>query len=272
MKIWYQSFARSNRFTRYASFLKETASAALPQGVEMDVYSVPRDALHADHQFRYYELVDSRDVVSNAVRAQEEGYSAYLIGNILDPALHFAREVVDIPVLGLCDTAITTACLMGRKYGFVTINEQQAHRIELNVRDHGTQSRFTGWRSLGIDDYPSIDDNYESDTMKQFIARFAEKAEELSRAGAEVVIPGGGVVMGLLARAGFHHTGSVPVVDGIRALAGMGALVGATYERQRHFTSKRLAYAGPPPEAMAHIRSTFAADLLEGPIGVRDEG
>lgn len=268
MKLWYQSFARVDRFTRYASALEEIASGGVDDSVDIDVFSIPRKAGHADHQFRYYEMVDARDVVSNALRAEEQGYDAYLIGNILDPALHYAREVVDMPVLGLCDTAITAACLMGRTYAFVAINEQQGHRLELNVRDHGSAIRFKGWVSLGIDNYPSIDDNYDSEGMQTFVRRFSEHVETLAERGTEVVIPGGGVVMGLLARAGLNRVGPVPVVEGIRALASFGAMAGATYRRQGHFTSKRLAYAGPPPEAMEHIRKTKGADLIEGPIGM----
>lgn len=267
MRLWYQSFARNDLFTRYAMFLRELAAGGLPQDAEIEVFCIPRQAGHADHQFRYWELVDSRDVVSNALRAQEQGYHAYLIGNILDPALHHAREVVDIPVLGLCDTAITAACLMGRTYGFVTINEQQAYRIEQNIRDHGSRDRFRGSVSLGIDDYPSIDDNYAGDAMQSFVQRFSRHVEELARTGVEVVIPGGGVVMGLLARAGLTRVGPVPVVDGIRTLASYGAASARMWELHGHFTSKRLAYAGPGEAAMAEIRSTKGGHLLEAPLG-----
>lgn len=270
MRLWYQSFARSDRFTRYATFLRDLAGAGLPGDVEIDVFCVPREAGHADHQFRYWELVDSRDVVSNALRAQEEGYAAYLIGNILDPALHHAREIVDIPVLGLCDTAITAACTMGRTYGFVTINEQQAYRIEQNIRDHGTRDRFRGLVSLGIDDYPSIDESYAGEAMQQFVRRFSSHAEELARKGVEVVIPGGGVVMGLLARTGLTRVGSVPVVDGIRTLAAYGAASARLWKLHGHYTSKRLAYAGPGEAALAEIRETRAGHLLEAPLGRPD--
>lgn len=268
MKVWYQSFTRKDRFRHYIATLEKVVQQAAPPGVSVDLFAVPRDAGHADHQFRYFELVDSRDVISNAVRAQEEGYSAYLIGNILDPALQYAREVTDIPVLGLCDTSIMAACQMGRTYGFVTINEQQSYRLELNAHDSGTGSRFRGIETLGINDYPSIDENYDSAGMKTFVRAFSERVEALSRRGVEVVIPGGGVVMALLAKAGLSRVGSVPVVNGLHALVAFGSVCGAMYDLNGHFTSKRLAYAGPPAEAMRDIRATHAGHLLETPLGM----
>lgn len=268
MKIWYQSFTRKDRFKRYGAALDEIVHRATPAGVTVDMHCVPRNAGHNDHQYRYFELVDSRDVVSNAVRAQEQGYSAYLIGNILDPALHYAREVTDIPVLGLCDTSIMAACQMGRTFGFVTINEQQSHRLELNVRDIGMCSRFTGTETLGIDDYPGIDNNYEGPGMAAFVRSFNDRVEALSRRGAEVVIPGGGVVMALLAQAGLTKVGPVPVVNGLQVLTAFGCVCAAAFEQNGHFTSKRLAYAGPPEAALREIRSTSAGHLLEAPLGM----
>lgn len=268
MKIWYQSFTRQDRFKRYGAALDEIVHGAVPPGVILDVHCVPRDAGYNDHQYRFYEFVDTRDVVSNAVRAQEQGFSAYLIGNILDPGLHYARELVDIPVLGLCDTAIAVACQMGRTFGFVTINEQQSYRLHINVRDTGMTGRFSGSETLGIDNYPAIDDSYEGDAMTAFVREFSGQVEELSRRGAEVVIPGGGVVMALVAKAGLTRVGSVPVVNGLHALASYGCVAASLYEQNGHFTSKRLAYAGPPAEALREIRRTAAADLLQAPLGV----
>jgi hypothetical protein len=48
--------------------------------------------------------------------------------------------------------------------------------------------------------------------------------------------------MALLSRAGITKVADVPIVNGIHAL---GAALGAMYEAQGHFTSKRLHSASP---------------------------
>ena len=72
-----------------------------------------------------------------------EGYDAFLIGNIADPGLHEAREIANIPVLGLCESALHVACMMGANFSLVTINEKFTPRIVENVVRYGLRS---GWR------------------------------------------------------------------------------------------------------------------------------
>ena len=55
-------------------------------------------------------------MLKNVHRAVREGYDAFLIGNIADPGLREAREIADIPVLGLCESAMHVACMMGASF------------------------------------------------------------------------------------------------------------------------------------------------------------
>ena len=68
-----------------------------------------------------------------------EGFDAFLIGNIADPGLQEAREIADIPVLGLCELALHVACMMGASFSLVTINAKFTPRIVENVRRYGLQ-------------------------------------------------------------------------------------------------------------------------------------
>ena len=73
-------------------------------------------------------------MLKNVHRAVREGFDAFLIGNIADPGLQEAREIADIPVLGLCESALHVACMMGASFSLVTINEKFTPRIVENVR------------------------------------------------------------------------------------------------------------------------------------------
>src|SRR5262249_45794529 len=63
-------------------------------------------------QYRYLEFLDTAEVMDNGLRAEKEGYDAFVLGNIFDPGLHELRELLNIPVLGLCESSVHVACLM----------------------------------------------------------------------------------------------------------------------------------------------------------------
>ncbi|MBM3587030.1 MAG: hypothetical protein FJX33_04315 [Alphaproteobacteria bacterium] len=57
-------------------------------------------------------------------RADAEGFDAVLLGNIVDPGLRIGREIAGIPVLGLCEASLLTACQMGAAIGIVFSNDK----------------------------------------------------------------------------------------------------------------------------------------------------
>ena len=79
--------------------------------------------------YRFLEYHDTREVIYNAMQAEREGYDAFLIGNISDAGIREAREVVGIPVLGLCETSLHVACMMGANFSLVTISEKWTPRL-----------------------------------------------------------------------------------------------------------------------------------------------
>ncbi|MDB5402805.1 MAG: Hydantoin racemase, partial [Rhodopila sp.] len=101
MKLFYQSMgvARRSSTGLYAESLKQLLTRSAAPGTTIDVYGLSEGAAIAD-QYRYLEYLDTQQILSNGLRAEQEGYDAFLIGNIFDPGLHALREVLNIPVLG----------------------------------------------------------------------------------------------------------------------------------------------------------------------------
>ena len=122
-------------------------------------------------QFRYLEFRDTGEIIENGLKAEREGYDAFLIGNIFEPGLHALRELLNIPVLGLCEAAVHLACLMGARFSVVNVNatchpRRREHRRErargaarLDGGDRGRarqpiRSRLRGRRSEAGGDRP----------------------------------------------------------------------------------------------------------------------
>src|SRR5262249_57638358 len=93
-------------------------------------------------QYRYLEFRDTGEIVDNGLRAEREGYDAFLIGNIFEPGLHALREVLNIPVLGLCEASVFLACLMGTSFSIVNVNPKFTRRVVENIANYGLSRRL----------------------------------------------------------------------------------------------------------------------------------
>ncbi|MGA8400268.1 MAG: hypothetical protein WB697_10290, partial [Stellaceae bacterium] len=101
MRLFYQSLGASRRSTEgpYAQKLAVILRNAAAPGTTVEVHGLGAGKAVAD-QYRYLEFRDTGQILDNGLRAESEGYDAFLIGNIFEPGLHALRELLNIPVLG----------------------------------------------------------------------------------------------------------------------------------------------------------------------------
>src|SRR5262245_30231421 len=113
MGLWYQSLGVSRRSKDgpYVQALNKVVARAAAPGTTVDVFGLSEGRAVAD-QYRYLEHLDTQEILDNGLKAEREGYDAFLIGNIFEPGLHALRELINIPVLGLCESSVHVACLM----------------------------------------------------------------------------------------------------------------------------------------------------------------
>jgi hypothetical protein len=104
MRLWYQSMSRQTEWGGYPAVLRSILDKVKDPGTEIHVAGITEIGGVGD-QFRYLEYLETGEVLKNVQRAVLEGYDAFLIGNIADPGLREAREIANIPVLGLCESA-----------------------------------------------------------------------------------------------------------------------------------------------------------------------
>ncbi|HVC63471.1 MAG TPA: aspartate/glutamate racemase family protein [Acetobacteraceae bacterium] len=263
MRLWYQSMSRQAEWGGYPRVLREILDRVKDPDTEIHVAGITEIGGVGD-QFRYLEYLETGEVLKNVHRAVREGFDAFLIGNIADPGLREAREIADIPVLGLCESAMHMACMMGANFSFVTINEKFTPRIVENVARYGLRERFTGANRMRIERITDLGPGFDNpDAQARILAQFNEAARKNTEAGAEVVIAAGGVVMALLAHAGVYETADgVPILNGITNLVKLGeAAVKLNRIMGGRFTSKKCAYAPPPPDQIEMFRKHYGADI-----------
>lgn len=259
MKLWYQSMSRQKAWSDYSKALPRILDSVKDPGTEIEVHGITKVGGVAD-QFHYLDYLESGEVMTNVQVAMKRGFDAFLIGNIGDPGLKMCREIADIPVLGLCETSLHLACQMGRSFSLVTINEKFTPRILDNVQYYGLSSRMACWNRMKVDRILHLNAGFtDRKARKNIIDQFLKAANANVEAGAEVVIPAGGVVMALLAVAGIHQADRhTPILNGITALVKQAeAVVKINRIMGGKFPSKRLYYAPPSPDQIDEIRKYY---------------
>lgn len=75
------------------------------------------------------------------------GADAAVIAAYGDPGLKAARELFDIPVVGMAEAAMLTACMLGETFGVVTFTARMTPWYHDGVTDVGLLGRFAGFRA-----------------------------------------------------------------------------------------------------------------------------
>ena len=266
MKLFYQSMgvARRSETGPYASTLAATLRAAAEPDTEVNVFGLAPGRAIAD-QYRYLELLDTAEILENGLRAEKEGYDAFLIGNVFEPGLHALREVLNIPVLGLLESSVHLATLMAPGFSIVNVNPKFRRRVMENVSATGLSSRLISIDDMRVERGQLLDRAFEDpETLEQIKTQFSEAARIGIAKGAETIIPAGGIVMTILAFAGLHQVDGVPIVNGLIALTKMAEMAVRIRALTGVFTSKRLMYAPPSGTLLADIRAAYGDHVYPG--------
>ena len=185
--------------------------------------------------------------VRGAVRAGKQGYDGMMITHFQDAALAEVKSVAKIPVLGLGETTLFHACTLGRKLGLVTINPTFIPWHEDQVIRYGLQNRVVGVRAVDAKVSDFINAFAADSSFKKIEKLWRRECRALLDAGADVIVPAGGLPMML-----FSGTlDGAPVVNGVTLLAKSTEMAIKLREKAGMFTvSRRSNYVHPPEKAL----------------------
>ncbi len=212
MRIWYQSYVDYENGAIYWDRLRAHLAEIADPGTEIEVHGItPHDSYaHPIVEFRC-----AREVICNAVRAEREGYDAFIVGHFQDAGLYECRSVVDIPVVALGEASMLHACQLGQRSGIVTINPRYIAWFHHQIGKYGLERRVAGVHAMRFEPGEMLR-AYASEALAEDIVRkFAEQARPLVAGGVDVLIPGGGIPMLLFAGLRGHEVDGAPVINGI---------------------------------------------------------
>ncbi len=269
MRIWHQSFTDLSRMPLYQRTLEAHAAKIVSAETTVAVHGLrpgtygddfaPIDAI----KYRYLESLNEDQLCEAALAAEREGFDALAIGCFFDPALRAARSLVDIPVVSLAETCMLVACSYGRKFAVVTLCGDASANL-LDICEHnGLERRLAGIVSMDppIDEYTLETDDDSALEVEEGFVRACARAFEL---GAEVIVPGDGVLNEFLYRRGLSSVGGATVMDSIAVLFCYAVMLARLRETTGMSVSRRQMYLRPP-EALLQFGRAFAgrSDLGE---------
>ncbi len=119
-------------------------------------------------------------IIQEAASAERDGYNAVVISSFSDPGLESAREMCEIPVIGLGESSMLLACMLGMRFSIILYDGRVQPLIEKNVRKVGLEKIFLSIRSIGKE---AKRKSSKLDSMKLF-----HEIEKAVEEGAETII------------------------------------------------------------------------------------
>ena len=211
MKIWLGNpIPPSDGPDAFGDMLKENVKTMGREGTICEVKWLKSGYLSSSHAWTgMYNAIEG---VKCYYEAWKTGYDAVVIGCIGDPGLTEARSLIDIPVAGVCQSAVLIASCLGNKFSIIVHNQALVAILTDNIRSYGMIDKLASVRCIDISAIEGL--NAPAKLMSEFseaVARIADEDE------AEVIIPGCTITSSILTANKVHEIEKIPVIDPVWA-------------------------------------------------------
>jgi allantoin racemase len=167
----------------------------------------------------------ARHAVLDALAASYAGHDAAILAISFDTALLGARQIVPIPVIGMTEASLLTACLLGRRFGLISFGQSsRAMYLDL-VQRAGLTQRMVALETIELPNSASYLREGGQDVA------VISASTRLIEAGADAVVVTGAAVAGIAHR--LRAQLSVPLLDGIACAVGQAETLVRLGLRQR---------------------------------------
>ena len=155
--------------------------------------------------------------VLDALASNFAGHDAVVLAISFDTALLGARQIVPIPVVGMTEASLLTACLLGRRFGLISFGQSSGGMYRDLVQRAGLAHRMAGFETIELSTAASYLREGGQD------AAVIDASERLIAAGADAVVVAGAAVAGIAHR--LRAQLSVPLLDGIACAVGQAEII-----------------------------------------------
>lgn len=177
-------------------------------------------------------------------------FDAVVIAVSYDTGLRAARELLNVPVVGMTEAGLLTACMLGGRIGIVTFGRRVRPLYDELVAGYGLAPRVAGWRTL------ESTAAYQRGAHDALDDELVDAANDLvERDGAETVLLTGAVMAGVPTR--LQARVPVPLIDGLDCAVRQAELL-ARLGKPKPSTG---SYAAPAPRELVAVDAAIARAL-----------
>lgn len=188
-----------------SALIRSEAQRSASPGTEIEVLTAPFGVAYIETRF---EALIGAYASAQLAAEHHARFDAVVVAAFGDPGLSGLREALPVPVTGLTEAALASACLLGHRISIIAISQRiQAWYREV-VESYGLGSRLASIRAL---DRPLASIGEVQEDHAQALKALAERA--VDEDGVDVIVLAGAPLAGL-ARS-LRGQLPVPVVDGV---------------------------------------------------------
>ena len=188
-----------------SELIRAEAERTASSGTEVEVLTAPFGVAYIETRF---EALIGAYAAAQLAAEHHERFDAVVVAAFGDPGLGGLREALPVPVTGLTEAALASACLLGQRFSIVAISQRIRAWYRETVQAYGLEGRLASIRALdqALPDIGSVQDD-QGERLLALARRCV--AED----GADVIVLAGAPLAGL-ARS-VRGKLPVPVVDGV---------------------------------------------------------
>jgi allantoin racemase len=231
--------------------LAATARDAASPGTEIVAVSAPFGAPVVGT--RAEETIAAHAVLE-AAAAHHAGCDAVVVAISTDAGAAAARELLPVPVVGITEAALLTACALGGGFGLLTFGARAAGWSRELVGRYGLSARLAALEALDTPAAAYTD-------PESFAAPLLAGVERLVERGADTVVIAGAAFAGLCRT--LQPRAPVPLLDGVTCAVGQAELL----VRLGLPKPRAGSYAAVPPRTVDGVGPALAALLGRDPPG-----
>lgn len=259
-KIWWQSLSAPEWAGPYQDYLTRHAQTVLDGAAEFHLAGLPASTFgpHPPMSILGYPLASQvlmEQIPGLALEAEDKGFAAFVIASYSEPHLRVIRSALDIAVVSVAESTLFAACGNAQQVGIVVITPELRQVVRDIVSRHGLTSRVAHIAVMK----PNVLEHELAGPAfadpSDISMRFERAAAECAAAGADVVIPGEGILSEVIHAAGLRVAAGAVVVDCLGVTL-LHALFQINAARRAGLTRGRTwSYPKLPPDKASFIRA-----------------
>ncbi|MDX9821376.1 MAG: aspartate/glutamate racemase family protein [Syntrophales bacterium] len=261
-KILIQRIAASNPEAQttktYEALLRKNCELVKDGDTEITIRLLRR-GLNRLQEFAYSHLhyLNDREVFEAVLQGEKDGFDAVIVYCFSDPALDEMRQALRIPIIGLGQSSMMTASLMGAKFGLVAMSPASVARNEQLARRYGFFEKIISpIRPLPLS---LIEQEKMITNASAGLDAFQRIGREYIQEGAEVLIAACGALNLVLKFCpgcselpdGMSELDGVPIIDSVSSAVKYAEMLVEFKKAGIPWISRKGSYSQPADEITA---------------------